>query len=138
MNMKTTKFFKLVLPVALLVLLGACNSRGNNNEAISSQITTEDADRIKVGGLYTFYYDSSYMVSKILVSDDYAVHIRTYSNKFIAEPTDLSSDTLHIMIGHAPMDPQGFLADHPKLIKVEKVNESELEGYKMYLDAMKK
>ncbi len=136
--MKTTHFLKLVLPVAILVLLGACNSKVNSNEALGSQTVTKDADEIKVGGLYTFYYDSSYMVSKVLVSDDYAVHIRTYSNKFITEPTDLSSDTLHIMIGHAPMDPQGFLADHPKLIKVEKVNESELEGYRMYLDAMKK
>ena len=95
---------------------------------------TSSGSSIKVGGLYsTSGKDSSYSVCKIIAMDEFAVHIRYYENKFAHPPTQISSDTLKVLIGHAPLDKNGFLADNPQLIKVEDVKEEELEGYKIYL-----
>jgi hypothetical protein len=40
-------------------------------------------------------------------------------------------------IGHYPLAKEGFFADKPTLIKVMPVKEEELDGYKLYLEAMK-
>jgi hypothetical protein len=54
------------------------NCTNPNNES-NSKNTTE----LKTGGLYLFKNkDSTYYVSKILVLDDFAAHVRTYQNKF--------------------------------------------------------
>ena len=88
-----------------------------------------------VGGLYTSHNeDGSYGISKIIALDDFAVHIRMYSNKFDTKPDkNLNSKELKSFIGHVPMAKEGFLLDSPELLKVEEVTEPELEGYKYYL-----
>lgn len=121
--------------------LVACNNSDTSpgkesapDEAKSSEQSTE----LKVGGLYiTKDSDSSYSACKILAMDDFAVHVRTYKEEFKTPPATLSSAALTIMIGHAPLDKKGFLQGQPKLLAVEDVKESELEGYKIYLEAMK-
>jgi len=55
--------------------------------------------------------DGTYSVSKILAMDNFAIHVRMYGNKFQTKPTQLSSTNLTILIGHAPMDRQGFLTN---------------------------
>ena len=135
--MKIKILCRIAFCLSVVALLSSCDS-GSKRPAPAVMTDTPSDNVIRVGGLYTYYYDSSYIVSKVLASDEFAIHLRTYSNKFAAKPTDLSSDTLGILIGHAPLDPKGFLSDHPQLIKIEPVKESELEGYKLYLDAMKK
>ena len=40
-------------------------------------------------------------------------------------------------IGHFPIAREGFFDDNPVLIKVVPVKDEELEGYKLYLEAMK-
>ncbi|MDF2455204.1 MAG: hypothetical protein K0R51_1197 [Cytophagaceae bacterium] len=98
---------------------------------------TNQNNELQVGGLYLLENeDGTYMVSKILALDYDAVHLRPYKEIYASKPNDISSDTLNFMIGHIPLDRQGFLADKPIIIKVEAVKESELEGYKIYLDAM--
>lgn len=114
----------------------ACNNSSNANPEIN---TVSNNTELKVGGLYlTKQEDGSYMASKILAIDEFAVHLRTYSNSFKTKPAQLTSDDLDILIGHSPLDKKGFLTDNPALIKVEEVKDSELEGYKIYQEEMRK
>ncbi len=132
--------------VIIVMLLGSCNDQSAGSiekEPGSSgppeKAITIDAPGLRVGGLYLFKNDdSTFYVSKILVLDDFAVHVRTYSNKFDKRPSQLNSDTLKILIGHFPMDKAGFLKDNPELLTVEGVKDSELEGYKIYMEEMNK
>ena len=118
----------------------SCNSSAKNSD--QSDQTNNDMNSnngLKVGGLYTLTdHDSSFYIVKLLVVDSFAVHLRTYEEKFAAVPLHINSDSLKILIGHAPISKEGFLAGHPKLINVEKVREDELEGYKLYLEEMEK
>jgi len=82
---------------------------------------------------------------KVLVVDEHAVHLRSYANKFREQPKDVDPASLSVGglydpagfgIGHFPLAKEGFFKDKPVLIKVVPVKEEELEGYKMYLEAM--
>jgi hypothetical protein len=89
------------------------------------------------GGVYAFASPGGdYKISKVLVVDESAVHIRSYKESFKAVPTAIDTSKLTVFIGHAPLAREGFLKDQPKLISVEKVAESELEGYRYYQEAM--
>lgn len=106
----------------------------------------KDNTSIQVGGLYaTQDNDGSWRVTKVLAVDEFAVHLRSYANKFPEQPTDVDPAKLTLGgiddpggfgIGHFPMAKDGFLKDNPLLIKVVPVMEEELEGYKLYLEAM--
>lgn len=116
------KFISIVI-LGMLLILG-CSNKENNG--------------LVTGGLYISQNkDKTFRVSKILALDDFAVHVRMYSNKFEIKPNTLNSSDLNFFIGHAPMAKEGFMLDKPELLKVEKVTEEELEGYHFYLDAMK-
>lgn len=103
---------------------------------------------IQVGGLYaTHDEDGSWRVVKVLAVDDSAVHLRSYANKFKEQPKDLDpakltlgglNDPAGFGIGHFPIAKEGFLKEKRVLIKVVPVEEKELEGYKLYLEAMKR
>jgi len=122
--MKIITVISLILAIILII-------------SCSNNTSTNEHGGLKTGGLYISKNDDgTYSASKILVLDDFAAHIRMYSNKFQTKPSDLNSADLDFLIGHAPIDKKGFLSDHPELIKVEKVSEEELEGYRYYLDAM--
>jgi hypothetical protein len=102
---------------------------------------------IPVGGLYASQdSDGTWRVTKVLAVDDDAVHLRIYANKFREQPKDVDPAKLTLGsindpggfgIGHFPVAKEGFHADYPVFIKVVPVAEDELEGYRMYLDAMK-
>jgi len=144
LNSQLMIYTKRNLTVCLLFLLTlilnyACNSSTNSSDGSLQTNTASDITELKVGGLYIIKKkDSTYSVSKILAIDDFAVHLRMYSNKFQSKPTQLNSVDLDVLIGHAPLDKQGFLIDKPELLKVEEVKDSELEGYKIYLEEMRK
>lgn len=108
---------------------------------------SKDDKSIKVGGLYaTQNKDGTWRVMKVLALDDHAVHLRSYANKFTEQPKDVDPDKLTLGglndpggfgIGHFPLAKEGFFKDNPILIKVVPVKEEELEGYKLYQEAMK-
>lgn len=124
-----------ILLVALFFVHTSCNEKQNSNNRDSA--SSDQTSDLKVGGLYILKNkDNTYYLTKVLVIDDFAIHIRTYKQIFKTKPIDVNSDTLKFLIGHAPLDKTGFLIDKPELLKVEKVKDSELEGYKMYLEAM--
>jgi hypothetical protein len=119
------KNIKLVVAIILTFAFVACGNKDTKN--------TENG--LVVGGLYTSQNkDGSYGVTKIIALDEFAVHVRMYSNKFDAKPTkEIDAKELKSFIGHAPMAKEGFLLDKPELLKVEKVAKNELEGYRLYL-----
>jgi hypothetical protein len=93
---------------------------------------------LEVGGLYaTKDSAGNYTISKILAKDAEAVHVRAYADTFKTLPEIINSADLKVLIGHFPMAKEGFLKADLHLIGVEDVREEELEGYKMYLEAMK-
>lgn len=129
---------KLMVAVGLIVcLFMACNRR-------SGVGTSGD---IVVGGLYASQgKDGIYLISKVLAVDESAVHVRIYKNKFKTLPENLDTSTLSLGgvgapdgfgIGHAPMAKDGWIASHV-FLKKEPVKEEELEGYKVYMEEMKK
>ncbi len=82
---------------------------------------------------------------KVLAVDDFAVHLRSYKNKFPEVPRDLDTSTLLLGgiddpdgfgIGHFPLAKEGFWNGNPVFLKQEPVRDDELEGYRMYLEAM--
>lgn len=107
-----------------------------------------DDKSIQVGGLYAAQdEDGSWRVMKVLAVDEFAVHLRTYANKYPEQPKDVDpaeltlgglNDPAGFGIGHFPLAKEGFCRGNPVLIKVVPVKEEELEGYKFYLEAMKK
>ena len=127
---------KIFLFIIVSIAINACDHQKklSKNENKSTKVQVDD---LKVGGLYLFQNeDETYFLTKILVVDDSAVHICRYENNFKVKPIDINSDTLKILYGHTPMDKNGYLIDNLQLIKVEKIKDSELEGYKIYLETM--
>jgi hypothetical protein len=126
----------LLCAVPLIVLvLAACGRRRGAT------------DEIVVGGLYASKSeDGTFRVSKVLAVDDSAVHVRIYENKFQNLPLNLDTSVLSLGglgdpegfgIGHAPIAKSGWLASRV-FLKKEPVRDEELDGYKYYLDEMRK
>ncbi len=107
---------------------------------------SNDELAIVVGGLYaTKNEDGTYGVMKVLVVDDFAVHLRSYANRFEELPLDIDPSVLTLGsisddggfgIGHFPLSKEAFWKDDPIFLRKTSVAEDELEGYRIYLDAM--
>lgn len=131
--------FAIICFTTLMAVCG-CSKEG-------SAPVAKDDKSIQVGGLYaTQGKDGSWRVMKVLAVDEHAVHLRSYANKFPEQPKDVDpakltlgglKDPAGFGIGHFPLAKEGFFNDNPVLIKVVPVKEDELEGYKLYLEAMK-
>jgi hypothetical protein len=129
-----------IIGFAILAAISGCSKEAGAPVA-------KDNKSIQVGGLYaTQDKDGSWRVMKVLAVDDFAVHLRSYANKFPEQPKDVdpaklslggSKDPGGFGIGHFPLTKEGFFNDNPVLIKVVPVKDEELEGYKLYLEAMK-
>jgi hypothetical protein len=97
---------------------------------------------IVVGGLYaTRDKDGSYCIVKVLVVDEYAVHLRRYANRFKELPTQASSSQLSLGgfgspegfgIGHFPLAREGFDREERVLVGRESVADDELDGYRIW------
>lgn len=129
-----------IIILAILCLLYGCSSSHSENEK------NDSSPEIVVGGLYySQNNEGTFSVMKVLAVDDMSVHIRSYANKFTAKPADVDpavltlgglNDPAGIGIGHFPIAKEGFLQDNPVFIKQVPVTDEELEGYRMYLEAM--
>jgi hypothetical protein len=97
---------------------------------------------IVVGGLYaTRDEDGSYRIVKVLVVDEFAVHLRSYANRFESLPNKVSSSELSlgglgrpegIGIGHFPLAREAFAREDRILVGSESVADEELEGYRIW------
>ena len=126
---------KLQFVALCFILLGiaGCEAPSSNDHAEGPTNTPS----VQAGGVYaTKDDDGKYSISKVLACDEFAVHLRFYNEKFDSIPTEIDTTKLTYFIGHAPLAVEGFLKDSPSLIAVEPVQDEELEGYRLYLDAM--
>ena len=129
-----------LISLALFSGVGGCSKEGSTPVAQASK-------PIQVGGLYASQdKDGTWRIVKVLAVDDEAVHLRIYANKFREQPTDVDPATLKLGslndpsgfgIGHVPIAKEGFNGQTRILLKVVPVKEDELEGYRLYLEAMK-
>ena len=93
---------------------------------------------IKVGGIYASQNENgSWRLTRVLALDEHAVHLRSYTNEFTEQPKDVELSQLKWFIGHMPLAREGFESEKHVLIKVVPVADNELEGYRIYLEAMK-
>ena len=126
---------KKLLTSLCSILVGAV---GCGAQSSSDQVETlANTPRIQAGGVYaTKDGNGRFSISKVLACDEMAVHLRFYNEKFDSVPAEIDTTKLTFFIGHAPLAIEGFLKDSPALITVEPVKVEELEGYRLYLDAM--
>jgi hypothetical protein len=99
------------------------------------------------GGIYyTQTEEGDYSVLKILKLDDHGVHVRLYSNRFVAPPQEVNEGMLYMAgmdrkpgespgMGHIPVSKKGFQGWSAIFVQQSTVNEEELEGYQIWLDA---
>src|SRR5947209_13763704 len=102
----------------------------------------DDANEIIVGGLYASRDEGGrYRVSKVLVVGEFAVHLRSYANRFDELPAGITSSQLSLGgigaaegfgIGHFPISREGFRLDSRVLIGKEPVKYDELDGYRIW------
>jgi hypothetical protein len=100
------------------------------------------AGEIIVGGLYaTRDKDGSYRIVKVLVVDEFAVHLRSYATHFKELPAQVSSSQLSMGglgsaegfgIGHFPLAREGFEREERVLVGRESVADEELDGYRIW------
>ena len=81
-----------------------------------------------------------YNVLKILKLDNRGVHVRLYSNHFVAAPTRVDESTLYMAgidhkpdevlgLGHLPLSKASFAGWKPVFVQPSTVKPDELEGY---------
>jgi hypothetical protein len=127
---------KRILALLTSLIFGS-GGRGTASSGDPAQVPPV-APRLQRGGVYaTKNQNGQYSISKVLEVDEFAVHLRFYNEKFSSVPTDIDTSTLTYLIGHVPLAVEGFLIEERILITVEDVKEDELEGYKLYLEAMR-
>jgi hypothetical protein len=85
--------------------------------------------------------DGEYKIAKVLMTDQSAVHIRLYRDRFSEPPAKVDTATLSLGkidgadgfgIGHLPLSRSTFASWVPVRIQSESVTEEELEGYRAW------
>ena len=123
---------------SLCLLLGMTSCRRPEQGTHSAAPPRAAPALAVLGGVYAMPDgEGTYMISKVLALDGAAVHLRSYSGSYKEIPRTVDTQKLTIMVGHMPLAPDGFVQSRPILISTEAVRENELEGYRMYLEAMR-
>ena len=108
------------------------------------RILFERSYKYEVGGIYSVWTQGCYRAMKLLSVDDGGVHVRLYSNSWEERPMDINLTQLTLdstaenssrAIGHMPLVKTKFLAMGPRLVISVAVEESELDGYRMWAEA---
>lgn len=98
----------------------------------------------RVGGLYsTDDGKGQFNVVKILMLEPDVVHLRIYKEQFPSRPTTVDPNSLTVgklgdkefSIGHLPLSPRSFASWKPIFMSQQVVQDSELEGYRLWKEA---
>lgn len=94
------------------------------------------------GGLYASpHSDGTYSIIKVLVIDDFALHLRTYANRFKTIPYALDPAQLTLGslgddggfgIGHFPVSHAGAGVEDWVFLMQQPVLHDELDGYRIW------
>ena len=136
-----------VFAEAYYVAFCRCSTCGARTLHHASEAVPATHDReFTVGNIYaTLDDDGKYRISKVLAVDEFAVHLRTYANRFDQLDRELDPAVLSLGsiddpggfgIGHFPLAIEAFANDNPIFLKQVAVTEDELDGYKLYLESM--
>ena len=126
-----------LLWLCLVLTMASCRGSGTGDARTSAAPRPAPAAAV-VGGVYAIPDGKgAYLLSKVLAADEHAVHLRSYGQTYKEIPGTVDTQKLTIMVGHMPLAPDGFAQSRPILISTEAVRENELEGYRMYLEAMR-
>jgi hypothetical protein len=119
-----------------------CSGRGLRPEFDQKGEKSQAAADIVVGGLYaTRDRDGTYRIVKVLAVDEFAVHLRSYANRFKGLPAQVSSSELSLGglgspeglgIGHFPLARDAFGREKCVLVGRESVADDELDGYRIW------
>jgi hypothetical protein len=119
-----------------------CGVRGLRPDSGRKRANAEKVTDIVVGGLYAVRNgDGTYRIVKVLVVDEFAVHLRSYANRFKELPVEVSSSQLSLGgsgkpgefgIGHFPLAREGFDHEERVLVGRESVADHELDGYRLW------
>lgn len=108
------------------------------------RVLFEASHNYEVGGVYTVWTQGCYRAIKLLSADEGGLHLRIYGNSWVERPTHIDPTRLTMdsasgnsprAIGHMPLVRASFLAMGPKLLIKTTVEESELDGYRMWEEA---
>jgi hypothetical protein len=107
------------------------------------QSVIEQSFDVREGGIYTLWQSGGYRAVKVLKSDDVGVHVRLYANRWNDRPSELDPKVLSLTsedesiksIGHLPFTRRSFLTMGPRPVAEADVEESELDGYKIWAEA---
>jgi hypothetical protein len=108
------------------------------------RILFEGSHNYEVGGVYSVWTQGGYRAIKLLSSDDGGLHLRLYGNSWVERPTHVDPKQLTLestvensprAIGHMPLVRASFLAMGPRLLVKTVVEDSELDGYRMWEEA---
>jgi hypothetical protein len=106
------------------------------------------SEEIVVGDLYAPQdQDGTYRIVKVLVVDEFAVHLRSYANRFKERPSQVRSSELSMGqfvspegfgIGHFLVTREGFSLEGRVLLSRESVRHDELDRYRIWagIDSM--
>ena len=140
-------YIRSVAHVLILAALSVAGCGTRSTDSHMANTDSMDSEPIVVGGVYSIDDgDGRVGVVKVLAKDDSAVHVRIYKNKFNERPKSIDTSTLSLGkigdsdgfgIGHAPLAKEGFKKWNPEFLVTETVTDRELEGYKLYIEAMK-
>lgn len=109
------------------------------------EVEAQMAEEIVAGGLYAIRAkDGWFQIVKVLVVDAYAVHFRSYANRFRELPSQVRSSELSLGImntpagfsfgiGHFPLDRIAFESEDRVLVGHETVAAAEVDGYRIWV-----
>jgi hypothetical protein len=119
-----------------------CGERGLHPEFDQKGERGQAIEDIVVGGLYAARaQDGTYRIVKVLVVDEFAVHLRSYANRFKELPAQVTSSRLSLGgldspeglgIGHFPLAWEAFDREERVLVGRESVADDELDGYRIW------
>lgn len=104
----------------------------------------EHSFNLIVGGIYSLWARGAYRAAKILAVDEGGMHIRVYANGWPERPKTIDPVELTLdsgatdgarAYGHLPLLKKSFLAMGPRHAVTTSVDESELEGHRMWAEA---
>ena len=120
----------------------ACGKRSLRPEFGKKSARSQSVAAIIVGGLYASRdRDGNYRIVKVLVVDEFAVHLRSYADRFRELPAQVRSSELSMGrlgspegfgIGHFPVARQAFGREEHILVGRESVADDELDGYRIW------
>jgi hypothetical protein len=119
-----------------------CGERGLRPEFDRKGERAQAIEDIVVGGPYaTRDRDGTYRIVKVLAVDEFAVHLRSYANRFKGLPAQVTSSRLSLGglgspeglgIGHFPLAREAFDREERVLVGRESVADDELDGYRIW------